>query len=454
MGIWRSALVSTGGTRVGPAAGQAGVAGGLAGQGLRGASGSGEEGIRAVEGGANGVADISSRLHEILAMPDPVRRLETLRDWVKSLPENELTGVLISLKTYADAEEEFDHGGSIGMVVQAAETIADALLARGGRASLDLLLAGVQKGGDSGVLSDVMPVLFGKWAARDFGSARTWLEHSLTGTPEKDSLRRECSQSLVRTWVKSDSSAALDWIAGLPPGEQESLVAPAFQTLSHVDSAKAMTLLAERTDLPGRDKIAREMAGWWAKTEPGKALDWSAGLGGNLAWNAAGQVINTWAETDFAAARKGFEGLEGTVRAVVLQTLASRWPESDFAGGAAFLTGEPESRYRADAMQKLVSHWAAKDEESASAWLAAQPPGLTRDAGAQSLSERVRDTDPEAAQIWAATIQDEPQRRATLGSNFEKWRQRTPEAAMQWLENSPDISSADREELRARFSKP
>ena len=87
----------------------------------------------------------------------------------------------------------------------------------------------------------------------------------------------------MRAWVKTDPDAAMGWLLKQPKEVSDEAISPAFQALSHHDPDKALKLVAEQADLPGRDEIAATMAQWWAKTTPDKALEWAQGLPEKLA---------------------------------------------------------------------------------------------------------------------------------------------------------------------------
>lgn len=440
-----------GGGGEGPAT--APTAGGSAGAGLEtparaAAGGKGDTGLKKPAAGA------AERLRTILAMKDPVARMAALQGMMKTLPAGELSAVLEELRHFADSQQELDSAGTLGLVLQTADTMADALLAQGAAKSMAMLLDQMNGARDTEVSGGLMQMMFGKWAEQDPLAAKAWLEGDLPTVPEAAELRKECAGNLVRAWVKTDPSAALSWIGRQAEGEREALVAPAFQTLSHVDSAKAAALLTQQTNLPGRDKVAGEMAGWWAKSEPAKALAWAAGLDSGLSAAAARSSIETWAKADFTAARDGVRGLTGQTRDGSLPGLLSHWPEGDLKGAAAFLDSEPAGAGRREASGALISQWAAKDQEAASAWLAKQPAGGDRDAGAQSLAEAVRSTDPEASGIWLTTVRDDRTRLDGLRATMDSWHKQSPAAATRWLETAPQLTDADRSALLDHFRSP
>ncbi len=456
--------------------GALGYFGGLRGRSDRSDRGTGERNPARVEHGADGVeasgsgggtagtgaeagrviprGDSNARtLRNVLAIPDTLERLATLKAWCAELPREEVLTLLEEFHKMMEAEERIGGAESFALMFQSIDVITSDLASRGAREALDLLNQPRPEEDDPELREGAAAMVFTKWAAADLPAARAWLEERTAKPEEIGDRDQELAKGLMRTWVKTDPDAAFAWLAKQPASLSEGAAEAAFQALSHVDSEKARRLVAAQADRPGRDGIAGELAGWWAKEAPAEALRWARGLPETLAAAAVKASIGSWAEQDFAAAAQAAADLSPTLKDAVLPTLVDN-RNSRPGETAQWLEKQPDGPGRQQAVGELVRRWAGANPEEASAWLAAQPEGPARDQGVDSLADRIRYSDPEAAAVWGATLSNERMRMQSLRDTLKSWYRISLPHAENWLRTAPQLSDSDRVHLMGGPAPP
>ena len=392
-------------------------------------------------------------LRNILAIPDPVDRMAALRQWCRNLPPDQVLAVMVEFKGMMEAQERVGEVEAASLFFQSIDVIAQSLLEQGPERVLGVFLAPAGEGEDADLRQGLGGEIFKKWAERDPAAARTMLEARLAGG-KIGSVETELSKHLMRAWIKTEPDAAMGWLLKQPEGIGNDVASSAFQALSHVDPDKARALVAAQADLPGRDEIAATIAEWWAKTTPGKAMEWAQGLPEKLAGPSVKKAMESWVAHDFPGAKQALEAMSGASREAALPVLVEKWQKDNWSGAAAFLDGQTTGKGKQEAMGLLIRHWADGDQQAASAWLAKQSAGPERDAGAAALADGVRGSDPKAAAIWGATLGDERQRQRSLKDTFQAWYKKSVPDALRWLESAPNISASDRAALMGGASSP
>ncbi len=391
-------------------------------------------------------------LRHMLAIPDSLERLAALKEWCRTLPPDQVVAVMQEFKGMMEAQERIGEVEATSLFFQSVDVFAQALLEQGPGRVLAVLLAPETEGEDADLRLGLGGEVFKKWAERDPAAARALLEARLAAGGKIGRAETELSKHLMRAWVKTDPDAAMGWLLKQPKEVADEAISPAFQALSHHDPDKALKLVAEQADLPGRDDIAATIAQWWAKTTPDKALEWAQGLPEKLAGPSVKKAMETWAGQDFPAARQAFDGLSGPLREAALPVLVERWEKGNWGEAAAFLDQQPGGKGRQEAMGQLIRRWADGDQPAASGWLARQAPGPERDAGASALAEEVRDSDPEAAAIWGATLGDEKQRQESLRETLQEWYKKSVPEALRWVETAGNLTDSDRAAVLGRMA--
>lgn len=416
-----------------------------------------KEGVaEGAESGQNGLDPLGATpqqtLRRILAIPDSLERLAALKEWCRTLPPDQVLVVMQEFKGMMEAQEQIGDVEATALFFQSVDVFAQALLEQGPAKVLAVFLAPEVEGEDADLRVGLGGEVFKKWAERDPAAARALLEARLAAGGKIGRAETELSKHLMRAWVKTDPDAAMGWLLKQPKEVADEAISPAFQALSHHDPDKALKLVAEQSDLPGRDEIAATIAQWWAKTTPAKAMEWAQGLPEKLAAPSVKKAMETWAGQDFPAAKQALEGLSGPMREAALPVLVEHWEKGNWSEAAAFLDQQPGGKGRQEAMGQLIRRWADGDQPAASGWLARQAPGPERDAGASALADEVRDSDPEAAAIWGATLGDEKQRQDSLRETLQEWYKKSVPEALRWVETAGNLTDSDRAAVLGRMA--
>ncbi len=389
-------------------------------------------------------ADTTQTLRNILALPDSLERLAVLQQWCRQLPPAEMLGVMGEFKAMMEAQEQVGDLSVLALLFQSVDGMAQALLEQGPGQALAAMWAARPPEGDQEMGDGLMAQVFNKWAAQDLPGAQAFLERRLAPPAQPGELDKEFSRNLMRNWVKSDPEAAMAWLQRQPAAIGDAALKPAFQALSHADSAKAMQLVKDQAELPGRDRIAADIASWWARSHPQEALGWAQGLPEKLAGAAVRDTLTTWMKQDFGAAQEAVGRLSAALQLEALPVLMREWKAGDAAKAAAFLEQQAVGPGRPEAVEALVRNWAGDDQQAASAWLAKQAQGPERDAGALALADQIRRTDPEAAALWGASLGDAQLRQKSLQDTLQVWYRKSAAEAVRWVEEDPHLTEVDR----------
>ena len=389
----------------------------------------------------------TTTLRQILAIPDTLKRLATLRAWCGELPAKEILAVVQEFKNMVEAQERIGELESMGLLFQSMDIISQAMMDKGVGLAMETFLGSKDEGDDKELAEGMGSMVFAKWALKDPAAARAFLEGRLADPEKITSVDKELTKELMRAWVQTDPDKAMEWLLKQPKELLEHAISPAFQALSHHNPDKAMELVAAQADLPGRDEIAAVMAQWWAKTTPDKALEWAQGLPETLAGPSVRRALGSWAEKDFAGAKKAMDGLSAPMKQEALPVLVEYWDEGEWSGAASFLDQQASGKGKQEAMGKLIGQWADADQQAASQWLAKQTIGPERDAGAMALADEVRDTDPEAAALWGVTLGDAGARATSLRETLKAWYGKSVPEALRWLESASTITDSERAAL-------
>jgi hypothetical protein len=398
-------------------------------------------------GGRFNVDDPAQALRDLLSITDVDARNQALRELLDSVPREQLPELFERFSLFMDSQEFEDELGGLITAMSTFEVLASHVAATAPRECLEEL---INRKNDK--VDNLCPLLLRQWAARDFSAALAFFDGSVR-SQDNESLRKNCAEALAREYAKINPEQAMTWVARLPEDARENATHAAFQTLSHRDPVAAGRLVVERTDLPGRENIAADLAAGWAKTEPEKALRWSVGLPPELAKRAAERTIEEWSSHDFKAAAAQVSSLEPAIQAAVLPTLANRVDAGDAAVMTALIDQQPEGEGRANAAKTLMARWAPQAPEDASRWLASQPPGKSRDEAVVSFSGAMGERDPEAALEWTTTIGNDSVRSEQLTRQVDQWAKKDPAAAQAWIASSARLASDDRDRLLRRIAR-
>ena len=227
--------------------------------------------------------DLRVSLRKVFAITDPMHRIEAIRGIVNSLPRARWSEFLEALEKMGEAQEFEDNPNALLVALGTFETVISEIAAQAPQAFLTDWLAR----DPSKIHEDAFEGVLRSWAARDIAAAVAFFNRTIR--PLRADEQGGLAGALAREFVKKDADGAFAWIKSLPTEQQGGVARDAFQTLSHVDSAKAAAILVGHDEIPNRGEVAAAIAVGWARTEPAKAFEWAAALAGRTLDKRAGR---------------------------------------------------------------------------------------------------------------------------------------------------------------------
>ena len=365
----------------------------------------------------------NKNLKDILAIRDPMGRMQALLEHVKSLSSDEIGEALEDLRASAadwDPETRF---------------IAHLLLTRWGQEDPDAAFASLKKVNAKSGGGDAMSIV-ASLAAADPKGAVAWLRDPDNALQHKPYLGHMLARTIAKEWSRQDPDAVLAWAAGLPKGQRSGAYAGILSDLASTNP-KSAAELAMNLDQGDRVKVMDEIARSWANKSPQEALDWAQSLEGRDRHQAMGGAIHAWAKASPSEAAAFVDQLPQEARAGdLIKQVVEPWATQAPAEAATWLAAQPETEQKVDAMGGVLWDWTHNDPESASAWLGAQPASESRDRGVAGLAKAAFETDPAAAVTWASTIGDGELRTKMMDDGLRRWTQTDREAAKAWADQN------------------
>jgi hypothetical protein len=223
-----------------------------------------------------------------------------------------------------------------------------------------------------------------------------------------------------------------------------------------------------------------------ARNDAARALDCATQLAHDrpdLAQIAYAIVVDTLAQNgSYAAAQRALQQIpDGDMKNHLVANFALQWGRSDPLSAAAWLLSLPAALDRPAALVGLSRTWAAADPQeaadfaillpagelrqsaltaavtvwieqnpgAASAWIDQLDPHPDLDQVAARISRipTLVETRVEVALSWAETIVDENERTQALATVVTLWAARDRTAAVHYVQDSPDLTSAQRARL-------
>ncbi|MES2705913.1 MAG: hypothetical protein V4726_04850 [Verrucomicrobiota bacterium] len=297
-----------------------------------------------------------------------------------------------------------------------------------------------------------LKLMMEEWAAIDPSAAAAALPSLPENGPGFD--RQSLAETLLQTWQEKDAAAAREWAsAKADPAWRDSLTAMTDEFAAKDPAAKTSILLAA----PQRDsgKLTSVLAGWLS-TDSAAALEKLAAIPpGDPFWSRdAANASQRWAmetrtapdtetsdngtETSRNSPERFLENLQtipaGPQREALLKGLIDFGASNDPLFAVRLLAELGESPARAEAVGTLTELWMRKDPVHTSEWLASLPPGTdSRHAGVARFAENLAPDDPERAAAWATTLPDGYwQKEPVLKTILETWQAKDPAAATAW----------------------
>ena len=374
---------------------------------------------------------IPGTLAEILAMRDPMERAGALLGFVKTIPVDEIGGVLKELRA------------GTGTWDPEARLLAHLLLTRWAQEDADAAFASLENRSGKEGSGDAISIL-ASLAATDPARAVSWLSDPENRMAQQPGLASMLARTIAERWALQDPDAALQWAAGLPDRQRVGAYSGIIGNIARTDPQRAVTLAME-LDPGDRQDVLGDIAETWARQSPEAALAWANSLEGGDRADVLSEALSGWAQTAPGEAAAFLDGLPEEVRADHVGDLGRTWAQQAPAEAAAWLGTQPESDGRADAMGHVLWNWTNTDPEAAAAWLGDLPAGPSYDNGVAGLAKAAAHTfdDPETGVGWASTIENEQLRRTMTQHTLGRWMRQDPEAARAWVtENGVEAPAA------------
>ena len=202
--------------------------------------------------------DLRVSLRKVFAITDPMHRMEAIRGIVNSLPRARWAEFLEALEKMGEAQEFEDNPNALLVALGTFEMVISEIASQAPEAFLTDRLAR----DPSKIHEDAFEGVLRSWAARDIEAAVAFFNRTIR--PLRADEQGGLAGALAREFVKKDADGAFAWIKSLPTEQQGGVARDAFQTLSHVDSAKAAAILVDHNEIPNRGEVAAAIAVGWA----------------------------------------------------------------------------------------------------------------------------------------------------------------------------------------------
>lgn len=233
----------------------------------------------------------------------------------------------------------------------------------------------------------------------------------------------EVWRGVLKHIARSDPALALGYATQLAhdrPTLTQTAYATVIDTLAQMGSyAAAQRALQQIPDGDMKNHLVANFALQWGRSDPLSAAAWLLNLPGAVECPAA------------------------------LVGLSRAWAEADPQEAADFAALLPAGELRRSALTAAVTVWIEKNPGAASAWIDQLDPNPDFDQVAARISRipTLVETRVEVALSWAENIVDENERTQALATVVTLWAVRDRLAAVRYVQDSPDLTSAQRARL-------
>jgi hypothetical protein len=157
-----------------------------------------------------------------------------------------------------------------------------------------------------------------------------------------------------------------------------------------------------------------------------------------------------WAQQKPAETARWLKSLpEGVESTQALISAGRVWAETDPAQAAAYAEQFPPGQLRQHVLAASLSVWINQDVMAAATWVSQSDPSPDLDEVAAEIARtpELINADATAALSWAESITNEEQRRQSIAMVLSAWAERDRSKAIEYAENTPALSSEQRDEL-------
>jgi hypothetical protein len=359
-------------------------------------------------------------LRDILAQKDPMRRIQSLMDYVSHIPRD---GIAAAISELQQGSPEWDR--ETKMIIHLLLTRWAAEDPDAAIASLNTIEASKRGEYASSILASI--------AANDPKRAAAWLDDPSNTLVDFPLIGHILAGSVGKEWVRQDPDAALAWAATLPQSQRAGAYFGILGTLAASDPAKSADIASSLPSGSDKNKLLADIGTAWARRSPDEAVAWASSLEGPERTTAMRGALGSWATTNPAKAAEFIQSLPpDSVTGPLLESVAEPWTVSAPKDAAAWVMAHPNEAARNDAIGNVMWNWTKQNPAEASTWLTNQPAGPARDEGIDGLALATFDNDPAGALTWAASISDESHRARSVGIGIAAWVKRDASSAAAW----------------------
>jgi len=263
-------------------------------------------------------------------------------------------------------------------------------------------------------------------------------------------------QMFAQSWLESDASAAVAWLARLPPGQRsgimETFAARALHPMGSAkpaDQAIARDWFLKEASPATRSRLGPVFAESLAKSDPSAAMTWATeNLASSPLAVATGKIVARMVASKPGEARQWVEALPpGDQRHRAAYHVAEAWLAEDPAAAIGWWLGQVDRQEASKsgsigAAERLGSQWFKEDPDSFRSFVAdpassALPFSLLFP-GVQAMMEG----DKAAAFEWIGTL-PEKRRGDVAKAAYQSWAYDAPAEAAAGYDARPDLATGD-----------
>jgi len=257
----------------------------------------------------------------------------------------------------------------------------------------------------------------------------------------------------IQGWVDQDPAAAWRWAPAHSADDQE-IWRDVLGRIARGDSVRALGCAAQLAhDQPNLAQIAyatvidtlAQMGSYAAAQRAFPQIP-----DGDMKSHLVANFVLQWGRSDPLSAAAWLLSQPAVLdRPAALVGLSRAWAEADPQEAADFAALLPAGELRRSALTAAVTVWIEKNPGAASAWIDQLDPHPDFDQVAARISRipALVETRVDVALSWAETIVDENERTQALATVVTLWADRDRTAAVRYVQDSPDLTSAQRARL-------
>ena len=254
------------------------------------------------------------------------------------------------------------------------------------------------------------------------------------------------SSVIAAEWAKLDPDAALTWANTLDGRDKSSALNSVISEMAATDPTKAAQIAATLTG-DDQVRAYGEIASKWAATDFGSAESWVQGLPADARDRAMSELLQTLASTDpEAAAAKLSSITEGRDYNRAMEDIAGDWARSD-PGAAADWIAEVNPEDPDGPIREVMSSWAGQDSAAALSWIESQPQGQIRDEATSTYIFANRTADPQESIQLAESISNDRNREQSIRVAASRWMREDREAATSYIQESTTLDDNAKQRL-------